>query len=514
MHKLTFNLFLKQIKGLCESLLLIIFLLVSFICVNAQVEDPIYIKAADSFDNQRFGHDVSISGDFMAVSAYNSELDSLFVDNFNAVYIHKKTSQGDWNQIQKIDIPDDITHAGGFGYSLSMSGDYLAIGCIYDRYVSATVQSGLVYIYKKGADDYWSLKQTLTPLTVTEGDLFGISVDINGNDLVIGSRTSIDLYTLDNDLFNLKKTINNWSQDYFWGHTVKISGKYVASLMYDFMSDEFYVLIYLIEDDWNVFLEKVIDQLKGDFYKGLSNGLVPSISLSESQIAITSFGDNDPFLTGSIFLYEKGDGNNWYLKQEIVPEIEDGSLYFIGNSINITDNYLVTSGSFLNWDQQPESVIWVYKQNEDNYWNQDIYFSSGVNCDNWCRGWAFDVEDQSLAMGSIYDFTDGPLAGQAYIFILNSYTNVSNPHFSLDKLYQNSPNPFRDKTSIGFELGQASFGTIRIFDSSGKIIRIIEGAFKAGYNEITLKDFEVSGVFYYTLMTKDFVSTQRMMRID
>lgn len=84
------------------------------------------------------------------------------------------------------------------------------------------------------------------------------------------------------------------------------------------------------------------------------------------------------------------------------------------------------------------------------------------------------------------------------------------------ELYQNQPNPFNDKTTIGFELPKASSATLTIFDITGKIVKTIEGDYQKGYNEIELdrKEWNASGVLFYQLDAQEYSSTQKMFAID
>ncbi|MEK7255722.1 MAG: T9SS type A sorting domain-containing protein, partial [Bacteroidota bacterium] len=69
------------------------------------------------------------------------------------------------------------------------------------------------------------------------------------------------------------------------------------------------------------------------------------------------------------------------------------------------------------------------------------------------------------------------------------------------QLHQNVPNPFVEKTTIGFELPEACHATLTIFDAAGKTVTSVAGDFAAGYHEITL-DREVlpqAGVLFYRL---------------
>jgi hypothetical protein len=83
-------------------------------------------------------------------------------------------------------------------------------------------------------------------------------------------------------------------------------------------------------------------------------------------------------------------------------------------------------------------------------------------------------------------------------------------------LYQNTPNPFVNNTVIGFNLPEAATATLTISDVSGKVLRVIEGDFAKGYNQVTVERSELSGagVLYYQLDTPTDSATKKMILVD
>jgi hypothetical protein len=80
-------------------------------------------------------------------------------------------------------------------------------------------------------------------------------------------------------------------------------------------------------------------------------------------------------------------------------------------------------------------------------------------------------------------------------------------------LYQNTPNPFNGATAIGFNLPETGTATLTINDISGRTLKVIQGEFVKGYNEVRLNASELSavGVLYYTLETADATATRKMV---
>jgi len=83
-------------------------------------------------------------------------------------------------------------------------------------------------------------------------------------------------------------------------------------------------------------------------------------------------------------------------------------------------------------------------------------------------------------------------------------------------LYQNVPNPFKNETVVGFVLPEAMPATITIYDVAGKVLRLVEGEYSKGYNEVSVNrsDLSGAGVLYYTLETADDSATKKMIIIE
>ena len=80
-------------------------------------------------------------------------------------------------------------------------------------------------------------------------------------------------------------------------------------------------------------------------------------------------------------------------------------------------------------------------------------------------------------------------------------------------LYQNTPNPFADQSTISFYLPEASTATLTIHDVTGKTMRKYSGSFDKGHNNISVSTDELPGigVMYFTLATDQFTDTKRMV---
>jgi hypothetical protein len=83
-------------------------------------------------------------------------------------------------------------------------------------------------------------------------------------------------------------------------------------------------------------------------------------------------------------------------------------------------------------------------------------------------------------------------------------------------LLQNRPNPFKNETVIRFNLPEATFATLTIFDVTGRVVKTVEGNYNQGINEVSINrsDLGGSGLKYYILRTKSETATKIMVIID
>ncbi len=80
-------------------------------------------------------------------------------------------------------------------------------------------------------------------------------------------------------------------------------------------------------------------------------------------------------------------------------------------------------------------------------------------------------------------------------------------------LYQNTPNPFGDKTIIGFELPNADHIVLTLSDMTGKVLKVIEGYYDQGPHYIPLQaqELDATGVLYYKLETSTHTAVRKMI---
>jgi hypothetical protein len=159
-----------------------------------------YLKASNTGSGDQFGQAVAISGDTIAVGAWleDSPNASNPSDNSNlgsgAVYIFTR-SGSTWSQQAFLKASNAGTF-DGFGFSVSLSGDTLAVGASEEASAATGVngnqndnsanRSGAVYVFQRSSG-VWIQQAYLKASNTESNDQFGFSVGVSGDLVIVGA---------------------------------------------------------------------------------------------------------------------------------------------------------------------------------------------------------------------------------------------------------------------------------------------------------------------------------------
>jgi len=143
------------------------------------------LLASDGATGDFFGISVSVSGDRIVVGARSdddagSSSGSAYVYDFNGV---------SWDET-KLTASDGAAF-DNFGFSISVSGDRIVVGAHRDD--DAGSDSGSAYVYDLDGVNWVETK--LTASDAASGDIFGVSVSVSGDRIVVGAQGDDDLGT-------------------------------------------------------------------------------------------------------------------------------------------------------------------------------------------------------------------------------------------------------------------------------------------------------------------------------
>ncbi len=140
------------------------------------------LQAGDGASGDEFGYSVAISGDTIVVGSWRSNAPS---SNSGAAYVFTRSGTT-WTQQQKLTANDGAAD-DEFGISVAISGDAVAVGAHSADQPSGGGGAGAVYTFNRSGTT-WTQGQKLIPTgTVLFGDFLGFSVAMSGNFLAAGA---------------------------------------------------------------------------------------------------------------------------------------------------------------------------------------------------------------------------------------------------------------------------------------------------------------------------------------
>ena len=134
----------------------------------------------------------------------------------------------------------------------------------------------------------------------------------------------------------------------------------------------------------------------------------------------------------------------------------------------------------------------------------------------------FSLKFKALKAGKLSEFLhlqSTVLQTEAYTFngalmdIVLQFETAKTTAFTLE---QNHPNPFRNTTSIGFQLPEAGWAILTILDVQGQVLLQERKDFSQGAHQWIIEGQSLNsrGILYYQLATDKEVLTRKMMRIE
>jgi FG-GAP repeat len=297
-------------------------------------------------NGDRFGFSVSNSGNYAIIG---SDLDDVGANADQGSASIYQYNGSNWVLMQKITdpagAPTDI-----FGHSVCISGNYAIVGSTLDD-VGANADQGSALIYQYNGSN-WVLMQKITDATGSANDLFGISVSVSGNYAIVGAynddiganadQGSASIYQFNGTSWVLMQKITDATgatSDVF-GASVSISGNYViigaSGDDVGANANQGSVSIYQYNGTSWVLMQKITDAV-GD----VNDGFGVSVSLSGNYAVIGSLYDDIGTNTdqGSASFYQY-NGTSWLLMQKVYDANGAASDQF-GISVCISGNYAV-----------------------------------------------------------------------------------------------------------------------------------------------------------------------------
>jgi hypothetical protein len=141
------------------------------------------LAAADGAANDRLGSSVAISGDTVVAGSASDDIGANSSQGSAYVFVR---SGATWTEQQKLTASDGAAN-DRLGSSVAISGDTLVLGVPGDQIDANTSQGSAFIFVRSGAT--WTMQQRLTASDGASSDVFGNSVAISGDTVVVGASS-------------------------------------------------------------------------------------------------------------------------------------------------------------------------------------------------------------------------------------------------------------------------------------------------------------------------------------
>ena len=356
-------------------------------------QDKLIASDGETYDE--FGNSVSIDGDYAIVGSWKDDIDK------GSAYIFKREGTS-WIQKQKLSASDGEEN-DEFGVSVSIDGDYAIVGASDDD-----GYTGSAYVFKREGET-WIEVQKLIASDGATGDLFGESVSIDDDYILIGARSYFDNNFGSGYIFHLDGTV--WIEEQKllasdgqmgdgFGFSVSLSGDY--ALIGARNDDNYRGSAYVFKRDGAVWTQeqKLIasDGTSLDYFGW-------SVSLSNDYVLIGAFPES--YLKGSAYVFKR-DGTIWTEQQKLTAS--DGEEYdAFGWSVCIERNYAIIGAT---GDDNYKGSTYVFKRDGATWTEvQKLTASDGTDGDRF--GQSAVLVNEYILLGATWDSSR---TGSAYVF--------------------------------------------------------------------------------------------------
>ena len=381
-------------------------LLLAALTANVHAAE-VKITASDGAAGDLFGGSVAISGDYAVVGAVKDD----DADRYSgSAYIFKRNGDA-WTEHAKITASDGAAN-DLFGGSVAISGDCVVVGAYMDD--GAGRESGSAYIFKRNGDA-WTEQAKITASDGARVHYFGFRVAISGDYVVVGAPgNSAYIFKRNGDAWteHAKITASDGETWDSFGFSVAISGDYVvvgAHRNDDAGTDS--GSAYIFKRDGTEWTE----QAKITASDGAANDLFGrSVAISGDLAVVGAHGDDDAgSYSGSAYIFKR-DGDVWNEQAKITASDSAADDNF-GRNIAISGEYVVV-GAHGNDDAGSASgSAYIFKR-DGTAWIEQAKINASDGAVHDLFGGSVAISDDYAVVGALGDGDAGSQSGSAYIY--------------------------------------------------------------------------------------------------
>lgn len=279
--------------------------------------------------------------------------------------IETQTNYGSFTSTQTLQMPN-LQSYSHFGYSVAIDGDYAVVGAPRED-INGENYQGAAYVFKRSGYT-WNLQQKLTGSISGGKDMFGHSVAIYQNRIVVGTPQfswvppRVYVFKRDaNDVWNQEAELVPQIGTASFGWSVAIYGNYIIAGAY---TNGNRVHIFKFNGlNWveNASITPPANSIPGGKF-GASVDIYGDTAVIGNPTEFITDGNE-----GAIYIYSR-NGENWNLQQKITAFDKQEEDYF-GWDVALEGKRIVAGNFVYNWDStsNKQGGVYVYERN-NNVW--------------------------------------------------------------------------------------------------------------------------------------------------
>ena len=366
--------------------------------------------ASDGSGDDEFGFSVAISGNHAVVGAHKDDDNG---EKSGSAYIFVNNHNGSWSQQDKLTAGDAASY-DQFGYSVSIDGDYAVVSAIGND-----SDSGSAYIFVNNHNGSWSQQDKLLASDAAAGDLFGNSISIDGDHVVVGARRNEGNSSDSGSAYIFVNNHNgSWSQqdkliandgvggDAF-GWSVSISGDHaVVGAPYDDSKlGSAYIFVNNHNGSWSQ--EAKLFATDGVPYDLFGH----SVSIDGDHAVVSAYGNVGD---GDVYIFVNNHDGSWSQQAELIAN--DATAYdYFGWSVSIAGDHALV-GAY------PEDgltcKVWVFMNDGNGNWSQQETLVTVPDSlgDNNFFGYSVSIAGDHAVVGAWGNDGNSSYSGSAYFY--------------------------------------------------------------------------------------------------
>ena len=348
------------------------------------------IKASDATSNYRFGERVAIDGNIAVATSRSNGAQP------GKVYVFINDGSGNWTQQTTLSASDGFA-GDNFGSDVAIEGNYVVVGARSQLDINS-VDTGAAYLFEYNGVSSWTQVARFEPSDGSSGIRFGESVDIEGDFIIIGARstsTGGNAYLYENDGTNsftftetkLEPQVQSGYSGARFGNDVRIEdGRAYVGGPYDYSSvGRASAGSVQIWDQANDGTWSRTHRLRGTEtsesfgWEFDVNGEYLAIGAMNFEVSSTPEADN-----GRVFVYKADVNGNFLEENKVMIQNDDGDSFSdqrFGSAVALQDGYLYV-GCWGSGNTNGDAV-YIFKDDGTNNWTQIAKLTSGGGWDEF-----------------------------------------------------------------------------------------------------------------------------------